>query len=425
MVDRTNHTVVDPAAVGLDPAALAALDADVQKNIDQGRNYGASILVARGGKIAHRKTFGEVAGGRPAAAGDIYFLMSMSKAFTAVLVHQAIEAGRFSLDTKVADIIPAYGCKGKEAGTIGQLLNHTAGLPAAPVAPPLPIQKMGHLAEHAAAIAKLDAAYEPGTRCCYTSGTGYDMLGQILVETDPGRRSFRGIAREDLFEPLGMTDTAFGHSIDDPRRVPVSHTPSMMMPVSERIDSIFNDVGETREYPCAGGFSTINDLFTFTEAVNGRYGADVPSGYRIMSDDQLAMAKQNTTGELILEALPPSSKLQQARQMLGTFGITGLAKVMKGAKVADPSVGSQPDPFPAHFTLLGGYTRATGNGLTALGQTASHSAFGAVGGGSTMWVSDPEKDLTFIFLSAGMIEGFDHFRRLAGHADLAYAAIVD
>lgn len=42
-----------------------------------------------------------------------------------------------------------------------------------------------------------------------------------------------------------------------------------------------------------------------------------------------------------------------------------------------------------------------------------------------MWVTDQEKDLTFIFLSSGPIEGFDHFERLSGHADLVYAAIVD
>lgn len=419
------RTTVDPASVGLDATALEALDADIQKNIDAGRNFGASILVARGGKIAHRKTFGTVAPGRPTADDDIYFLMSMSKAFTATLVHQAIEAGRFTLDTRIAEIIPAYGCGGKEAGTIRQLLNHTAGLPAAPVAPPLPIQKMGHLAEHARAIEKLRAAYAPGTKCCYTSGTGYDMLGQILVETDPQHRSFRDIAREDLFEPLGMADTSFGHSTTDPRRVPVSHTPQSMMPVSGTVDGIFNDLGPTREYPCAGGFSTIDDLFTFTEAVNGRYPASAPADYRLMSDADLAAATKNTTGDLILEALMVDNKLLQARQMLGTFGVKGLVNVVKGAKVADPSVGLDPEPFPARFTLLGGYNRGTAEGLTPLGQTASPSAIGAVGGGSTMWMTDPEKDLTFIFLSSGLIEGFDHFQRLSGHADLVFAAIKE
>lgn len=421
----TDRPTVDPAEVGLDPAGLAALDADIQKNIDTGRNYGASVIVARGGKIAHRKTFGVAAQGRPTAVDDIYFLMSMSKAFTAVLAHRAIENGQFTLDTRIADILPAYGNGGKEAGTMRQLINHTAGLPAAPVAPPLPIQKMGHLEEHARAIEKLKAAYAPGTKCCYTSGTGYDLLGEIIVETDPKHRAFRDIAREEIFEPLGMTDTSFGHTVDDPRRVPVSHTPKSMMPISGKVDEIFNDLGPQREYPCAGGFSTLDDLFTFTEAVNGRYPDAAPDGYRLLPEDKLAAAKKNSTGDLILEALMVDDKLLQARQMLGTFGVKGLISAAKGAKVADPSVGVDPDPFPARFTLLGGYTRDTHEGLTPLGQTASPTAIGAVGGGSTMWMTDPEKDLTFIFLSSGLIEGFDHFQRLSDHADLAIASIKE
>lgn len=419
-----HHVTVDPSEVGLDATGLAALDADIQNNIDNGRSYGATILVARGGKIAHRKTFGTVAPGRPAAVDDIYFLMSMSKAFTAVLAHRAIDNGQFTLDTRIADILPRYGNGGKEAGTMRQLINHTAGLPAAPVAPPLPIQKMGHLEERARAIEKLKAAYAPGEKCVYTSGTGYDLLGEIIVETDPKHRAFRDIAREEIFEPLGMADTSFGHSTTDPRRVPVSHTPKSMMPVSGKVDEIFNDLGPQREYPCAGGFSTVDDLFTFTEALNGRYPECAPEGYRLMPESELAEAKKNSTGDLILEALMVDNKLLQARQMLGTFGVKGLIDTAKGAKVADPSVGEDPEPFPARFTLLGGYNRDTHEGLTPLGQDASPSAIGAVGGGSTMWMTDPEKDLTFIFLSAGLIEGFDHFRRLSGHADLAIASIT-
>lgn len=423
------HLTIDPTEAGLSPEGLAALDADVQKNIDAGRNYGASILVARGGKIAHRKTFGEAEPGRATKADDKYFLMSMSKAFTALLAHQAIEAGQFSLDTRIADIIPDYGNGGKEAGTMRQLINHTAGLPAAPVAPPLGIQEMGHLEKHSHAIEKLQAAYEPGTRCCYTSGTGYDMLGQILVETDTKNRSFREIARQDLFEPLGMADTSFGLPVADPRRVPVSHTPSSSMPISAKVDGIFNNFDEYREYPCAGGFSTIDDLFTFTEAINSRYSADA-GDYRIMSDAELATAKQNSTGDLILEALSPESKSLQMRQMLNTFGPIGMLKLAKGMKaMSDPTTGdteedSNKDVFPARFTLLGGYNRATSDALTPLGNNASPSAIGAVGGGSTMWMTDPEKDLTFIFLSSGLIEGFDHFRRLSNHADLALASIT-
>lgn len=71
---------------------------------------------------------------------------------------------------------------------------------------------------------------------------------------------------------------------------------------------------------------------------------------------------------------------------------------------------------------MGGYVRGTGHHLTPFGHTASPRAFGAVGGGSTMWMVDPERDLTVVFLSAGFLDGLDHFQRLQQLGDLALAA---
>jgi len=130
----------------MDEAALARLDASVQADIDAGRHYGASLLVARGGKVVHRANLGTVAPNRPAKSDDRYVLMSMSKAFTAVLVLRAIEEGRFKLDTRVDEVLPGFGYGGKEKATILQLLNHTAGLPTALVPPPIPLSAIGDLA---------------------------------------------------------------------------------------------------------------------------------------------------------------------------------------------------------------------------------------------------------------------------------------
>ncbi|MFV8230021.1 serine hydrolase domain-containing protein [Mycolicibacterium peregrinum] len=167
-------TAVDPGAAGMDPDALAKLDASIQADIDSGLIYGASVLVARGGQVVHRAFFGEVAEGRAAAPGDKYFLQSMSKAFTAILVLRAVEAGRFGLDTTVAEVWPEFAQQGKTTQTIAQMLCHTAGLPTTPVAPPLPQQAMGELRRGADAIAALHQVYEPGTRCAYTSHLRFD-----------------------------------------------------------------------------------------------------------------------------------------------------------------------------------------------------------------------------------------------------------
>ena len=129
----------------MDEAALARLDAAVQADIDAGLHFGASLLVARGGNIVHRADLGTVAPNRPAASDDRYLLMSMSKAFTAVLVLRAIEHGRFRLDTRVDEVLPGFGVGGKEKATVQQLLCHTSGLPTALVPPPLPLSAIGDL----------------------------------------------------------------------------------------------------------------------------------------------------------------------------------------------------------------------------------------------------------------------------------------
>jgi CubicO group peptidase (beta-lactamase class C family) len=399
---------------------FASLDAAVQADIDAGVHFGASLLVARGGKVIHRANLGTVAPNRPARSDDRYLLMSMSKVFTAVLVLRAIEAGRFQLDTRVDDLLPGFGYGGKEKATILQLLNHTAGLPTALVPPPVPLSAIGDLARKMKAMNRLKAVYEPGTRCAYTSGTGYDALGQVLVATDPKRRSFNQIAKEDLFDPLGMRTASFGLRVSHPKRVPVTHTPANENPSSSLIRKALNDWLGEGELPAGGAYAEIDDLFLFTEALIGRS----KNGFQLLSPEMLDLARQNHTGNLKLEAIPPLERFAMLRQALASVGIFKAIAAARAAKGGAASQEKFPD-YPANFTLLGSYVRGTGDFLTPAGLTASPNALAAMGGASTGWLIDTERDLTFIFLSAGFIEGLAHPRRLSRLADLAIAAIRD
>ena len=405
-----------PSVAGMDEAALGRLDASVQADIDAGRHFGAALLVARGGKVVHRAELGTVAPNRPAARDDRYLLMSMSKAFTAVLVLRAIEQGRFRLDTRVEELLPGFGVGGKEKATVQQLLCHTSGLPTALIPPPLPLSAVGDLQSKVDAINKLNAVYEPGTRCVYTSGTGYDALGQILVATDPKRRSFRRIAKDDLFDPLGMQATSFGLPSDHPKRVPVSHTAANEEPSSPPIRQTLNvSLGADGELPAGGAFATIDDVFLFTEALIGRS----KNGVQLLAPAMFDQARQNQTGKLKLEAIPPL--VGAAPPAAATSEEKAAATAAKGGKAMEQGL---PD-YPANFTLLGGYVRGAGDYHNSAGRTATPSALSAVGGASTAWTIDTERDLTFIFLSAGFIEGFGHFQRVARLSDLAIAAVRD
>ena len=56
------------------------------------------------------------------------------------------------------------------------------------------------------------------------------------------------------------------------------------------------------------------------------------------------------------------------------------------------------------------------------GYTASPNAFSGMGGGSTFYMVDPERELTVAFVSAGFIEGLPHLIRAAKLNDLVLAA---
>lgn len=378
----------------LDADALSRLDASIQSDIDQGKNFGASIIVAHKGVVQHRKCFGTVAPGRAAAPDDLYLMMSLSKSFTAALTLRAIDQGRYSLDSRVADFIPEFAAGGKQRVTVRQLLTHTAGTYASFVPPPpLAPSELGQLAKNVAAVSAMPATNVPGERVVYNPFASYAVLGQLLVVTDPLNRSFRDIARQDLFEPLGMTQSSYGLAPNSPRRVPVAFTERNSNDNTARTAALLNlHLHEHSEHPAGGAFSTVDDVLLFAEAL--RPGGVLLSK-RLFSPALQAYAAQNHTGSM-----------------------------GNGAWDAYRESHSMPD-YPANFSLLGGYVRGSGHFLNGAGFTASPQTFYAVGGGTTMWWVDPVREITFVFLSAGFIEGLAHFERLCRLGDLVSASWVE
>jgi len=55
----------------------------------------------------------------------------------------------------------------------------------------------------------------------------------------------------------------------------------------------------------------------------------------------------------------------------------------------------------------------------------SPRTFGGFGAGSTGFTIDPARDLTFSFLSSGLMEDSYHFERIGALQGLVLAAIVD
>jgi CubicO group peptidase (beta-lactamase class C family) len=163
-------------------------------------------------------------------ADTIYDLASLTKVVvTATLVMMLVEEGKVNLDQRVDEF------------TIRQLLTHSAGLPAEATfeivggdTPPL--------------------QYKPGTQRLY-SDVGFILLGRI-VENISGK-PLDVIAKQRIFEPLGMRDTFFNPDASLlPRIAPTA--PDIRGRVHDPIAAAMGGVAGH-----AGLFSTARDLAIF------------------------------------------------------------------------------------------------------------------------------------------------------------------
>jgi CubicO group peptidase (beta-lactamase class C family) len=219
----------DPRSAGFDPERLARVGQAIQADVDAQRYDGAEIVVGRRGCVALHERFGfaERAARRPIERDQVFASMSIGKQLTVATVLQRIERGDFALTTQVAELIPEFAVKGKAHVTIADLLTHTSGVVSIP---PVPPDQLMNLEAVIAAISASPLESVPGSRVVYSILAGHAVLAECVRRAEGGKRPFRQIVHEDLFEPLGMRDTALGARPDlkqrmapvvvrDPRRV--------------------------------------------------------------------------------------------------------------------------------------------------------------------------------------------------------------
>jgi CubicO group peptidase (beta-lactamase class C family) len=377
----------------MNEGALARLVAAVRADIDAGQYDGAVLALAHAGRLGLLNAVGSTdrSRGRPARTDDVFLLMSMTKTLTAGLVLQLIDEGRLTLDTPVSSVVPEFGVKGKQNVTVYHLLTHTGGVWSQfSPAPGLSGTDMGNLAAMVDAVSNSTLLHAPGTQVTYSPWASFAILGELARRIDGRSLSFADLMTERIFTPLGMSDTTIGLPMTDPRRVPVVvRDEAEGVAPRASLEALNEVLDETSERPSGGAFSTAHDVVRFAEMLrcHGRLGST-----RLLSPAIVRYALRVHTGDM------PNVFWDYAKQANGI-----------------------PD-HPANFGL-GVYVRGKGHHFTPLGLTASPRAFGAIGGGSTGFVVDPDRDLTFVFLSAGFVEGLGHFARMQRLSDLAIACV--
>ena len=122
---------VNPAELGLDIVRLNSIDSIANNAISFGATPGCVVLVARDGKIAYQKAFGnfQYNNSMPVTTESVYDMASVTKiCATTISLMKLYEAGKIDLKKKLGDYLPMVRGTNKENLLIENILLHQAGL---------------------------------------------------------------------------------------------------------------------------------------------------------------------------------------------------------------------------------------------------------------------------------------------------------
>lgn len=346
-----------PEEVGMDSAKLAEIEPVVVEALVAKQAPGCVVLVARQGKIAFLRAFGDrrVEPERePMTVDTVFDLASLTKPLaTASSVMLLFECGKVQLDDPVSRHLPEFAGQGKESITVRHLLTHQSGLIA-----DNPINDFADgPAKSIERLFALTPLAKPQERFIY-SDVGFMVLGELVRRVSG--QDVNEFSHRSLFEPLGLSETGF---------LPAESLRQRAAPTEQREGRwMQGEVHDPRAYALggvaghAGLFSTAADLGVIAEMLlrDGEYG-----GVRVLA--------------------PETVKTMRSPQSVPGKGLRGLGWDMKT-----------------------GYSSNRGEGLSL--QAVGHGGFT----GTAFWI-DPELHLAVIFLSNRVHpDGKGNVNRLAG-----------
>ncbi len=257
---------VEPASLGLDEKWLRAITDKMSEFVAAKEIAGAVTLVAYRGAIVHLAAVGHACldPARPMQPDSIFAVASMTKPIVATGLLILASKGQVGLDEPVATYLPEFaevklpdGSSPRRAMTVKHLLTHTSGL--------YPEQRMrGDLAETVRFLAAQPLQFEPGSGWSY--GPGLTVAGRI-IEVVSGK-TLEEFLRQEIFEPLAMTDTTFHLSVQQKGRLAHLYEKDQLTGELRPASHWLIDLSpEAPPNPSGGLFSTAHDLARFYQAV--------------------------------------------------------------------------------------------------------------------------------------------------------------
>jgi CubicO group peptidase (beta-lactamase class C family) len=179
--------------------------------VDVPGSPGASLAVARDGEIIYSNGYGyaNLEYDIPIMPSTIFHVASVSKQFTAFAVALLADQGKLSLDDDIHKFVPELPDFGKTI-TLKHLIFHTSGIrdqwellaiAGWRLDDVITTEHILKMLEH-----QQELNFDPGAEHTY-SNSGYTLLAEVVARVTG--QSFREWTRENMFKPLGMTNTHF------------------------------------------------------------------------------------------------------------------------------------------------------------------------------------------------------------------------
>ena len=397
---------------GMSSRRLGLINDHIERNyIDTGKFTGSLVGIYRKGRLVHYSTMGLMDRERkkPVEWDTVFRIFSMTKPVTSVALMMLFEKGLIQLDDPVYRYIPSFrklevyvsGVDGSfetrapdRSLTIKDLLSHQSGftydflkeneIDAAYSSRGIGSASQKDLASLIDSLSDLPLLFSPGDRWNYSVST--DVCGH-LVELISGQ-SLDTFFYENIFEPLGMSDTGFYVPAVDISRFSANYLYNL-----NGLPKLLDDPLKSRfikrpSFLSGGGglVSTAEDYLSFCRMILG--GGEL-NGNRILSRKTIdLMSANHLTGGVDLAEVASGRWSETSYQGMG-FGL-GFSVVK------DPSM-----------TLVPGSV-----GELAWGGMAN----------TAFWI-DPLEDMAVVFMTQLVPSGIYNIRREL--RTLVYSAIED
>jgi len=249
---------------------------------------------------------------RPVDAQTLYMIFSMTKISTMTAVMQLVEQGKLSLEDEVGKYLPAYydicvknddgqvvKCKNKML--IKHLVSMQSGLDYDLMRPGIvkTLEKYGKNAttrQLVDSFVETPLMFEPGTHFFYS--LSHDVAAAV-VEVISGM-SFGEYLKKNVFEPLGMKNTFFGHYFNEVQNLSCQFSFNDETGKIGPIDPICDyQLSDAYESGGAGLISCTDDYSALADALSCM--GESKTGARILKPESIERIRTNLLGPVSLK----------------------------------------------------------------------------------------------------------------------------